>query len=646
MWWNLILSLLLMGVLGVVTGRVLGIRRGPARAITAGLLGWIIGQICTGALAPGEISVRERLEFGLADLGFAFLATMLLSVGLELLLRPRRPTARLSLANRMRAGSTVARRIWQVTRIAQRQGLTGWRVASRAGLGTPETARRIRLFLEEAGGVFVKFGQIAATRSDLLPPGLVEELSHLQARVRPFPVEDVLEEIEDELRAPVAELFPAFDPVPLAAASIGQIHSARLPDGRDVVVKVRRPGVEINVARDTAVLRWVSKVAVRRSAAARQLGLVQLADEVVSSLRRELDFVHEAANGRAFRDTLPPVPGVQVPAVVETVSTTGVLVLERVEGRPLSDPQALVDAESMGVDRADLAARLFRSFLGSVIRTGIFHADPHPGNVLLDRQGTLWLIDFGAVGILDPVTHEAVALMGIGVSTGEPSLVTRALRTMAGGSGHAIDSDTLTAELSRLLSEQRHAGGFDPRVLQQIIDVMGHHQIPVPPALTILGRAMVTIEGTLRVISPRFDVAASAVTELGGRDALPTSPGDLRDMLRKETLRTLPSLRSLPALTEDLALQLRSGRMSVQVDPISDRVRSEVGGWVDRVLFAAVGAVGLLASTGMLVAATFADGRPGVLTLQIIGYFGLASSGIMLMRVVAQALQRQGISER
>jgi ubiquinone biosynthesis protein len=236
--------------------------------------------------------------------------------------------------------------------------------------------------------------------------------------------------------------------------------------------------------------------------------------------------------------------------------------------------------------------------------------------------------------------------MGVGVSTGEPSLVARALRTMAGGAGHGIDTDTLTAELSRLLSEQRHAGGFDPRVLQQIIDVMGHHQIPVPPALTILGRAMVTIEGTLRVINPRFDVAASAMAELGGRDALPTSHGDLRDLARKEALRTLPSLRSLPALTEDLALQLRSGRMSVQVDPISDRVRSEVGGWVDRVLFAAVGAVGLLASTGMLVAATFADGRPGVLTLQIIGYFGLAASGIMLMRVVAQALQRQGIPDR
>jgi ubiquinone biosynthesis protein len=633
MWWNLIWSLVLMVAVGFVAGRLLGIARGPVRAVVAGLLGWVVGQVLGELVHGGRFRDDDWLSFGLADLLFALGATMVLSIGLELLLRPRRPDLRLSLRKRVRAGTTVVRRLWQVLRIARRNGL-GRELTNRAALGTPATALRVRQFLEQCGGVFVKFGQIAATRSDLLPPQLVAELTTLQTAAPTIPWPAVAEQIEAQFNAPVETLFTSIDTTPLAAASIGQIHTAVLPDGRAVVVKVRRPDVEVGVVRDSAVLRWASRAATRRSAAARTLGLNNLVDEVIGSLNAELDFVREAANGRALAESMPATEGVAVPSVVTSLTGTAVLVLDRVDGRPLSDAAA-VDAAP--VERRVLAERLFSAFLNQVMVAGVFHADPHPGNVLLAADGTLWFIDFGAVGILDPITLEAVQLMGVGLGLRDPELIARALRALAGASGQAVDTETLTAELSKLLSEQRHAGGFDPRSLDRIIKIMGRHGIPVPPGLSVLGRAMVTMEGTLRGLFPGFDLAAVASRQLSGRAAVPHG---FKEVLQHEAIRSLPSLRALPRLTEDIALQLRTGRLSVLIDPVSDAVRREVGGWVDRVLFTVVAAVTLLASTALFIAAAFTPEGGVNDALTGISWFGFATSSVMLMRVVAQALRR------
>lgn len=167
-----------------------------------------------------------------------------------------------------------------------------------------------------------------------------------------------------------------------------------------------------------------------------------------------------------------------------------------------------VDAvDACGVPRVELADRLLGAFPTQVLSPGIFHADPHPGNILIDPQGTLWLIDCGAVGLIDPVTMDSLQLMGAGLATGQPALLARALRSISGSNGHGIDPQALESELSRVLSEQLHSGGFDPRSLQNIIDIMGRHAIPVPAPFTLLARALVTLEGTLRVIDPTVDLA-------------------------------------------------------------------------------------------------------------------------------------------
>ncbi|HET8970210.1 MAG TPA: AarF/UbiB family protein, partial [Candidatus Nanopelagicales bacterium] len=507
-WQYLLVVVFVLGV-GFVSGHILGIHRGFLRATAAGIVGSFVGLILATVVLGGDLTEDDEAALLLATFGFALLATMVLSVTLEAVLRPRRRGRRTSWRTRIRAFSTVGGRLFEVTRIARRHGLAGRRLVSRSALTSPEGGRRIRGFLEDCGGVFVKFGQIASTRSDLIPPAVIVELSDLQSNVKKVPIEQIRAAIVAELAEPVDAVFAEFSDAPLAAASIGQTHTAVLPDGRPVVVKVRRPDVEVGVARDSAVLRWATRQLSRRSEAARSLGLQAIADELIRSVEQELNYVHEAANAKALGAV--PTPGVRIPPVISGLSTEGVLVIDRVAGVSVADPDAV---DRCGVARSVLADRLLSAFLNQVMVSGVFHADPHPGNILIDGQGTLWLIDFGAVGLIDPVTMESLQLMVGGLATHQPALIARGLRSMAGSAAESMDTQALEAELSRLLSEQMHAGGFDPRSLQQIIGVMRTHELPVPSTLTLLARALLTLEGTLRVIDPGMDLAVAAQSQL------------------------------------------------------------------------------------------------------------------------------------
>jgi ubiquinone biosynthesis protein len=361
----------------------------------------------------------------------------------------------------------------------------------------------------------------------------------------------------------------------------------------------------------------------------------KITSDTIRSVEQELSYVREAANARSLGAVANGV-GVAVPKVVTEFSTDAVLVLDRIDGRPVSDSAAV---DGCGLDRAVLADRLLAAFLTQVMTAGVFHADPHPGNVLIDADGTLWLIDFGAVGLVDPVTMESLQLMGAGLATGQPALLARALRSISGADGESIEPQALEAELSLVLSEQLHSGGFDPRSLQEIVNIMGRHAIPVPPTFTLLARALVTLEGTLRVLDPRVDLAAAAAAHLG--TTMELSPATAKEAAQKELLRSLPSLRALPGLTEDIALQLRSGRVRLQVDAFSGPGRRHVTTWMDQAMFTAVAAVGLVASTLMLVGAALARPEQDTAGLLAIGYIGLVISSVMLMRVVAQILRRE-----
>jgi ubiquinone biosynthesis protein len=626
-------------LVGWVSSRILGVRRGWWRALVAGFVGWIFGVAIAAVAQDATVKTTSDLnDIFFLSVFFGVLVTMFVSLTLEIILKPR-------VWKRRRYGpilhpiATIKRRLAplgrsrEILRYARKRGVTGLRYASTAKLGTPEFARRLRLMLEDCGGMFVKFGQIASTRTDLLPEALTTELAQLQSAARPVPADEVREVLEGERGATVEEEFTSFDFEPLASASIGQTHRAVLKTGEKVVVKVQRPGIEDVVYRDAAVLRLVAGVVERRVDGARQIGVQRLAGELIASLQRELDYGAEASAGAAFLDHLDGEEGVAAPVVHQELSTRRVLVMDEIDGVTVAKREAVAASP---VPAPALAARLLQSFLDQVLRDGMYHADPHPGNIFVDRVGVLWFLDFGAVGRLDPVVLESMQEMAIGFQLKDPVILARATRHLAGGD-EAADSRALEADIGLVMTEG--IASFDPKAMTMILDVMGRHGLEVPTSMTVLSRAMLTLEGTLRTIDPVFNIGYEVEQLLPA--LAEQKEAAVQQQLEKELLRSLPALRTLPSHVEAVASQLRSGRLTTRQERYAGNDRRVVTGWIDRVLFATIGMIGLLSSAVLLVAAgalgTEEQGAHD--TLIILGFFGLVVSSVMLMRAVAQLLR-------
>ena len=641
-------ALLLYGVpfvivIGWFSSRILGVHRGWGRSLIAGFVGWIVGVAVAAVVQDQNIRSTGQLNDVLVLTFFVgLLVSMLVGLGLDILLKPK-------VRKRRRYGpilhpiATVKRKLAplgrsrQILGYARKRGLTGLRYTSAAKLATPEFARRLRLTLEDCGGMFVKFGQIASTRTDLLPEVLTTELALLQSSARPVPADEVREVIESELGATVEEEFASFDFEPLAAASIGQTHRAVLKTGERVVVKVQRPGIEDIVHRDAAVLRMAAGVLERRVEAARQIGVKRLAGELIASLERELDYGAEAASGEVFLEHLDDDAGIAAPHVYQALSTRRVLVMEEIDGLTVADHDAVAASP---VTTSTLATRLLRSFLDQVLRDGLYHADPHPGNIFVDRRGTLWFLDFGAVGRLSPVILESMQEMAIGFQLNDPVVLARALQRLAGGD-ESSDSRALEADIGLVLSEGLDSGSFDPKAMSTMLDIMVRHGLEVPTPMTVLSRALLTLEGTLRTIDPTFNIAREATALI---PALAEHQRDeMQQQLEKEFLRALPSLRTLPGHVEGIATQLRGGRLSIRTERYAGDDRAVVDAWIDRVTFAAIGIFGLLGSALLLLAAAvLGDAQDDFRqTLQFFGFFGLAVTAVVQMRVVAQLLHRE-----
>ena len=324
-------------------GRVLGIRIGRWRIAVAASIGWLLGAAATAAtLGPEDDSAAIVIPLVIF---FGVLATLPVAIVLDLVAR-RAPgrTPRRRWRHPIRAVKAVfapVGRFRQLVGNARQENLVHVRYRSVAALDSPDLARRLRIVLERSGGMFVKFGQIASTRTDLLPPTITDELSNLHADVERVPPDELEKVLEAELGEPVDQAFDDFESEPLAAASIGETHRAKLHGGHPVVVKVQRPGMEEIVRRDGSVLSLVARTLERRVEAARRIGARELADELMQSIQAELDFQGEASAGIRLRANRDDDVGVAIPAVHRTLTTRRVLVMEEVDGRPLTDAGAV-----------------------------------------------------------------------------------------------------------------------------------------------------------------------------------------------------------------------------------------------------------------------------------------------------------------
>ena len=389
--------IVLVVLLAAVGGRLLGVRLPLVRTVLAGLAGVAAG-IVFGYLVYSRDRDQVTPQVIGAGVLAAVVAMMLVMVLAELLARPtRRDLAPGGLPHPWRAvGRLVrnARRYGQLTRIAARHGLAG-SAARRADPG--QLARRLRPALEEAGPIFVKLGQVLSTRTDLLPPPVTTELAKLQDQVPPAPWPQIHALLSDELGGDPGEVFKSVDPDPLASASLAQAHAAWRADGTAVILKIQRPGIDEQVTRDLDMIRRLTRRAESQSELARAYHLADLARGFADALAEELDFRIEARNIAVIAAAAPADAAVLIPAVHTDISSRRLLVLERFDGVSVRD--AGPELDKLGADRPALARGLLRDLLRQILLQGTFHADPHPGNVLVLRSGQLALIDFGSAGL-------------------------------------------------------------------------------------------------------------------------------------------------------------------------------------------------------------------------------------------------------
>jgi ubiquinone biosynthesis protein len=635
---EILLVLPLVLAIGWVAARILGVRQTWWRTFLTGFLGWILGVAAAYASVPPD---HETSSLIARSIVFSVLSTMAVAIALDFVAKPgaRDPYERLGRlpklphpVRRVERALAPPLRFRQVLGVARQQGLLHRRFASAAGVSDPEFGPRLRATLEQCGGMFIKLGQVASTRSDLLPAPVIAELTRLQTAVEPAPNDDIRAVVEEELGRPVEEVFATFQWKPLAAASIGQVHKATLVSGEEVVVKVQRPQVADVVARDTQAMLALARFVQRRTSFGLQYDVVTLVREFTDAVNAELDFTREGHSGERVRANRGQDTGIHIPAVHLDLCTRRLLVLEEVSGRPVSDAAAL---DANPVPREVLADRLLECFLAQILEDGVFHADPHPGNILVDDDGTLNLLDFGSTGILDPATLEALGGLLLASSLNDPELLERAVLAIS-PPPPGTDLAALQADLGRFLVLHMNRGsGFDVGMLKAMVDVLRHHRLPVPSSLTLLSRALITLDGTLRTISPGYGFAQKA-TALARPMIEPHDADIVGDQLQKELLRALPSLRTLPGHAEAIGAQLRSGQLSIRTARFADEHEAMfVRDLANRATLAAVGLVGLLSSAVLLLAAANTGDTNDASTLEGIGYIGLFLASIITMRVVA-----------
>ncbi len=644
--WLLVPAFVFSIVAAALVGRILSVRRSFSATVLTALVGWSVGVIVALLVADQKVDAGENFARNLFL--FTLFGAMAAAVWIEFLARPgmivRAQTGLQSIPHPIRTArlrSRQVRRYAEISRIAMRNGLGPSLGLGRGSTdgdgGRAPTVRRLRLALEECGGMFVKLGQVMSTRSDLISPDAAAELALLQDDVRPADREGVQQLLEAELDAPCSDVFPTFDWQPLAAASIGQVYRARLPDGSPVVVKVQRPDVGEMVQVDLSVLEELGRVAESRTSWGSEYHVKDLVDEFGARLREELDYRIEARNAHSIGSSLPPGSRMYVPHVYEELTTSRVLVMEWLDG---VDVRRVAWSDARPSDRTKIADQLLRTFLEQMMQHGVFHADPHPGNVMLLSDGRLALIDFGAAGRLDPVQQAALRDMMAGVTRRDADTVAQAV-LQVGRLRRGVDVADFERALARFMAQHLAPGArADAAMLNAMLRLFFEFGITLPAEWSTFFRALVVLEGTLTTIAPNYSVIDAAESIAGQWVRSQVTPGSVQQAVRDEILRTVPMIRRLPRHVDRAFSMLERDGLRVRVTHFADdhdeRVVTKL---VNRAVMAFLaGAIGLF-SVGLIAIEGGPEFSGNTSLLRVLGYFGLFCATVLAMRVIVGVLR-------
>ncbi len=445
--------------------------------------------------------------------------------------------------------------------------LAPWMSDKAAPEAKTSTAVRIRRVLEELGPSFVKLGQIVSTRPDLVPQEIIDELQRLQDDVPPVPFDQMRDVIEQQLGAPVDQLFVELDPNPIASASIGQVYRARLRTAegeRDVVVKVQRPGVASTIERDIDLLYWLAHAIQRSVPEAALYSPVKLVDEFDRAISAELDYAQEADNAKRFAENFADLPAVVFPAVYREASSRKVITLSHIAG------EKVLDAVAHGASAERIAKTAVQVTVRMIFEHGFFHADPHPGNILISGsadQPVLGLIDLGLVGRLSPKLRDRLVDLVLAIGREDYRAMAAALYAI-GHPTRRIDRSAFEAEVERLADKYLHKRLEEVEFAELIRDLAGgavRYGIEVPPDFMLVGKSLMTIEGIARQIYPQLNVAAEVRPYVAGILGARYSPERITNDLLHLATRLGSTATELPGLADDILEDLRQGRLTLEV---------------------------------------------------------------------------------
>ena len=433
----------------------------------------------------------------------------------------------------------------------------------------PPEAAQLADDLERLGPTYIKLGQLLSTRSDFLPPAYMEALQRLQDKIEPFSFAEVEEIVTSELGVRLSKAFAEFDPEPIAAASLGQVHRAVLRNGRCVAVKIQRPNIREQIATDIEALDDVATFFDEHTDAGARMHFADMLDEFRRSMMRELDYLQEAQHLTIFRRNLAQFDLIVVPEAVEDYTTSRVLTMDYITGRKVTDLSPLARMEMNG---DALGEQLFKAYLKQILVDGVFHADPHPGNVFLTYDGKLALIDVGMVGRIAPVMQENLLKLLLAVSEGKGEEASNVAMEM-GTVTEAFDRDTYTREVSQLVAQHQSMTMAEldtGRVVLEITRMAAQNGLRLPAELTLLGKTLLNLDMVASVLSPEFDpndaVRRHATDLMRQRLMKLASPGNVVSTM----LEMNDFVQHLPSRLNKVLQKVSENELSLRVDAFDE----------------------------------------------------------------------------
>jgi ubiquinone biosynthesis protein len=500
---------------------------------------------------------------------------------------------------------------------------------------------QVRLALEELGPTFVKLGQILAGRADLFGPEWIAEFEKLHSQVPALPIEALRPQLREDLGAEPEAVFARFDAQPLAAASIAQVHGARLQDGTEVVVKIRRPGIESVIEADLRLMARLAALAEAEWPALKPYRPQQLVREFARSLRRELDLANECRNAERIAANLAALPYIVIPRVYWDWTGSRINVQQRIEGVPGERIDALTP--EAGFDRERLARRGAHAVLKMIVQDGFYHADPHPGNVFYLSGNRIAFIDFGMVGRLSERRREELLSLLLGLVEREPRAVADVLLEWA-SDGHGADLAQLEREIEAFVDQYHGVPLAQLRLGQMLADataILREHQLGLPSDLALLVKAFITLEGLGRSLDPNFHMAAEATPLLRQVLRARYEPWALARRAWGTLRRALGVVEHLPDDVAQILRQARRGQLNIALDIVHlKRVGDQIDRAANRLAMALVIAALVIGSSIVMTV----QGGPTLLGLPLfglLGFLGAVAGGLWLIR----AIRRSGRSD-